>query len=86
MKLIIESQTEQVDFELVALGVNLALDETCAALMVDFNKKKGLKYLIKRAFKFRDALVMKMIRNISKHDSLKENFLVIKSINHAAKG
>ena len=76
MKLIIESQNEQVDFELIALGVNLALDASCASLMVDFNKKKGLKYLIKRAFKFNDTLIMKMVRNISRHDSLKKLFLV----------
>jgi hypothetical protein len=76
MKLIIESQTEQVDFELIALGVNLAMDEACATLMVNFSKKKGLKYLIKRAFKFNDSLVMKMVRNISRHESLKQNFLV----------
>jgi hypothetical protein len=76
MKLIVDSPGEQVDLELIALAINLALDSNCAMLMVNFSKKKGLKYLMKRAFKFRDSLVMKMIRNISQHDQVKQAFCV----------
>lgn len=76
MKMIIESPGNQVDLELVALGINLALNSKCAVQMVEYSKKKGLRYLVKRAFKFRDALVMKMIRNISQHDETKKYFLV----------
>lgn len=74
--MIVEAQGEQVDLELIALAINLALDNSCAALMVNYSKKKGLKYLMKRAFKFKDSLVMKMIRNISQHDQTKQMFCV----------
>ena len=74
--MIIESPGEQVDLELIALAINLALDSSCALLMVNYSKKKGLKYLMKRAFRFKDSLVMKMIRNISQHDQVKQTFCV----------
>lgn len=76
MKMIIESPNEQIDLELVALGVNLALNSKCAIQMIEYNKKKGLKLLVKRAFKFKDSLVMKMVRNISQHDEVKKYFCV----------
>ena len=76
MKMIIESPNEQIDLELVALGVNLALNNKCAIQMIEYNKKKGLKLLVKRAFKFKDSLVMKMVRNISQHDDVKKYFCV----------
>jgi len=74
MKWIIESTSEQIDLELIALAVNLALNNKCAVQMMEYSKKKGLKYLIKRAFKFKDSLVMKMVRNISQHDEVKKYF------------
>lgn len=77
MKAIIESENDQVDLEIIALGINLALNNKCAVKMFEYSKKKGLKYLIKRAFKFKDPLVMKMVRNMSQHDEIKKNFCVI---------
>jgi hypothetical protein len=74
--MIIESPNEQVNLELVALGINLALNNKCATQMIEYSKKKGLKLLIKRAFKFKDALIMKMIRNISQHEETKVHFCV----------
>lgn len=74
MKMIVESPTEQVDLEVIALGINLALDSKCAVQMIEYSKKKGLKFLIKRAFKFKDSLIMKMVRNISQHDEVKKYF------------
>jgi hypothetical protein len=74
MKMILDSPGEQVDLELAALGVNLALNNKCAKQIVEYNKKKGLKFLIKRAFKFKDAMVMKMVRNLSQHDEVKQYF------------
>lgn len=79
MKSIVECQNEQVDLELIALGINLALNNKCAVQMAEFNKKKGVRLLIKRAFKFKDSLVMKMIRNMSQHDEIKDQFCVIKT-------
>jgi hypothetical protein len=74
MKGTIDCASEQVDLELVALGINLALDKKCAQQMVEYSKKKGLRMLIKRAFKFKDSLVMKMVRNISQHEEVKKHF------------
>ena len=76
MRGLIEAPGEQVDLEVVALGINLALDGKCAMQMVEFNKKKGLKLLIRRAFKTKDSLLMKMIRNISQNDEVKKYFTV----------
>ena len=72
--MIIESTNEQIDLELIALAVNLALNSKCAVQMIEYSRKKGLKYLIKRAFKLKDSLVMKMVRNISQHDEVKKYF------------
>ena len=76
MKMIIESPNEQIDLELISLGINLALNNKCALQMIEYSKKKGLKFLIKRAFKLKDSLIMKMIRNISQHDEVKKYFCV----------
>lgn len=76
MKAILEAEGEQVDLEVIALGINLALNSKCAVKMFEYSKKKGLRYLVKRAFKFKDPLVMKMIRNMSQHDELKKQFCV----------
>ena len=74
--MIIESPNEQIDLELISLGINLALNNKCALQMIEYSKKKGLKFLIKRAFKLKDSLIMKMIRNISQHDEVKKYFCV----------
>ncbi|KYM82410.1 Kinesin-associated protein 3 [Atta colombica] len=66
------SEDEHVRSELIALGINLAINNKNAQLMVENNH---LQDLIKIAFRNQDALVMKMIRNISQHNSIKENFV-----------
>lgn len=71
--MILNSEDEHVRSELIALGINLAINNKNAQLMVENNRLQGL---IKIAFRNQDALVMKMIRNISQHDSTKENFVV----------
>ncbi|XP_071575689.1 kinesin-associated protein 3 isoform X2 [Temnothorax nylanderi] len=70
--MILNSEDEHVRSELIALGINLAINNKNAQLMVENNRLQGL---IKIAFRNQDALVMKMIRNISQHDSTKENFV-----------
>lgn len=62
-----------IKHELIALGINLAINNKNAQLMVENNRLQGL---IKTAFRNQDALIMKMIRNISQHDSTKEIFIV----------
>jgi len=71
--MILNSEDEHVRSELIALGINLAINNKNAQLMVENNRLQGL---IKIAFRNQDALIMKMIRNISQHDSTKENFVV----------
>ncbi|XP_011705849.1 PREDICTED: kinesin-associated protein 3 isoform X2 [Wasmannia auropunctata] len=70
--MILNSEDEHVRSELIALGINLAINNKNAQLMVENNRLQGL---IKIAFRNQDALVMKMIRNISQHESTKENFV-----------
>lgn len=75
MKLILESQEDWVQQELVSVGINLSCDEQNVKLMV---KGPGLKLLMKRALQTQDALLMKMIKNISQHKDkeIKKLFLV----------
>lgn len=60
------------DADLIALGVNLALNKKNAQGMCENNR---LANLIERAFKYQDALMMKMVRNISSHEALKRCFI-----------
>lgn len=71
--MILNSEDDQPKLELIALGINLAINSKNAQLMVENNRLQGL---IKKAFRTQDPLIMKMIRNISQHDSTKENFVV----------
>lgn len=67
------SRKSEADLDLIALGVNLALNKRNAQLMVENSR---LHSLMARAFKNQDTLLMKMIRNISQHDPLKIHFVV----------
>ena len=55
----------QVSLEVMALGINLAANKRNAQLICEGH---GLRVLMQRAFHYQDALVMKMIRNISQHE------------------
>ena len=63
---------QKSDADMIALGINLALNKKNAAIMIENNR---LHSLMSRAFKYQDILMMKMIRNISTHDTLKRNFV-----------
>ena len=77
MKLILECKSERVDIELVALCINLASNKRNAQLICEGN---GLRLLMRRALKYKDPLLMKMIRNISQHDgTTKKDFMVCTS-------
>ncbi|XP_078603734.1 kinesin-associated protein 3-like isoform X3 [Branchiostoma floridae x Branchiostoma japonicum] len=73
MKMVLECPDKQVDLELVALCINLAINKRNAQLVCEGS---GLKLLMKRAFKTKDPLLMKMIRNISQHDGPTKNMFV----------
>ena len=81
MKLIIDCKEESLEPEVIALAVNLALNPGCAEQLCDYKHGKGLKLLLKRAYKYKDPLLMKMIRNISSHASpdIKNQFTVRRS-------
>ncbi|XP_053806438.1 kinesin-associated protein 3 isoform X5 [Vidua macroura] len=65
MKMLFECPDERVDLELISFCINLAANKRNVQLICEGN---GLKMLMKRALKFKDPLLMKMIRNISQHD------------------
>ena len=45
--------------------------------MCNWEGEKALKYLVKRAFKFKDCLLLKMLRNMSQHSgSTRDKFIV----------
>jgi Kinesin-associated protein (KAP) len=64
---------QKSELDLVGLGINLALNKGNAQLMVENNR---LHSMMARAFKFQDALLMKMIRNIAQHEALRSHFIV----------
>jgi hypothetical protein len=76
MKLLLESP-EKTDIELLSLCINLSANKRNAQIVCE---GQGLKMLMKRAFKFRDPLLMKMLRNISQHDGPTKNLFVVSSI------
>ncbi len=65
MKLLLNAPDDQPEIEVLSLCINLAGNKRCAQLICEGN---GLKLLMKRAFKHRDPLLMKMNRNLSQHD------------------
>jgi hypothetical protein len=76
MKMLLETKGERLPLELVALAVNLAANKRNAQLICEGS---GLRLLMKRAFKFKDPLLLKMARNISQHEGpTKEQFVVSK--------
>ena len=76
--MILERKTERVDIELIALCINLASNKRNAQLICEGN---GLRLLMRRALKYKDPLLMKMIRNISQHEgTTKKDFMVFNSI------
>jgi len=73
MKMILECTADRVEIELIALAINLAANKRNAQLICEGS---GLRLLMRRALKFKDPLLMKMIRNISQHDGpVKREFI-----------
>ncbi|KAJ9577205.1 hypothetical protein L9F63_006179, partial [Diploptera punctata] len=73
MKMLLEGPEDDVNLELIALCINLAINKRNAQIMVENNR---LQSLMARAFRNQDSLTMKMIRNIAMHESTKQNFIV----------
>uniref|UniRef100_A0A2M4A7L9 Putative kinesin associated protein kap n=1 Tax=Anopheles triannulatus TaxID=58253 RepID=A0A2M4A7L9_9DIPT len=70
--LLLLNLNQRSDPDLIALGINLALNRRNAAMMIENNR---LHNLMSRAFKCQDTMIMKMIRNISVHDTLRMHFV-----------
>jgi len=70
-------QQQQPDVEVLALCINLAANARCAQLICE---GAGLKFLMKRAFKNKDAMLMKMIRNISMHDGPTKALFIVRHL------
>ncbi|XP_077308725.1 kinesin-associated protein 3 isoform X1 [Lithobates pipiens] len=73
MKMLFECSDERIDLELISFCINLAANKRNAQLICEAN---GLKMLMKKALKFKDPLLMKMIRNISQHDGPTKNLFI----------
>ena len=72
--MLLDTKEEGPDIEVVALCINLSSNKRCAQLICENN---GLRFLMKRAFKYKDGLVMKMIRNISMHDGPSKTMFIV---------
>ena len=62
--LVVQFPEEKVGEELIGLAINLSTNPRNAEIMSDGNQLENLLY---RALKYRDELLMKLVRNISKH-------------------
>ena len=72
--MMMECPGDRIDLELIALCINLAANKRNAQIICE---GPGLKLLMRRAFKFKDPFLLKMIRNISQHDGpTKKQFIV----------
>lgn len=71
--MLILNLSQRSNFDLTALCINLALNKRNAQIMVDNNR---LHSLMSRGFKYQDTLIMKLVRNISYHESLRIHFIV----------
>jgi len=49
-------------------------------MMCEWEGGKALKYLVKRAFKYKDGLLLKMLRNISQHTGPTRDMFIVSII------
>ncbi|XP_076806498.1 kinesin-associated protein 3-like isoform X2 [Clavelina lepadiformis] len=56
-----------VSIEVAALCINIATNKRNTQIICEWGDGKGIKFLVRRAFKFKDPLILKMIRNMSQH-------------------
>ncbi|XP_057335526.1 kinesin-associated protein 3 [Microplitis mediator] len=70
--MILEVDDDRFKRELVAVGINLSINYKNSLMMIGNNRLQGL---IRKAFRNQDSLLMKLIRNISQHDGLKDYFV-----------
>lgn len=61
------------DLECAAVLINLSRDWTAAQMI---GEPRGVRMIMKRALRYRDGLLMKLIRNISEFEQLRLQFVV----------
>lgn len=69
---IILNLNSKVDLDMIALCINLSLNRRNAQIMVEGSR---LHNLMERALKYQDSLLMKLLRNLAQHESLRQHFL-----------
>lgn len=62
MRMILENKDGNLPPELVCLGINFAANARCAQIICE---GKGLHFILKKALKTQDSLLIKMVRNLS---------------------
>ncbi|KAK9510832.1 hypothetical protein O3M35_005532 [Rhynocoris fuscipes] len=73
IKMLISHDPKSDDYlTLVALSMNVALNQRCAETMCD---NGNLEHLKQRALAYQDPYLMKVLRNLSTHESTKKYFL-----------
>ncbi|KAI9145980.1 kinesin-associated protein-domain-containing protein [Paraphysoderma sedebokerense] len=65
LKMLLEDRNEKVSKELAALAVNLCTNVHNAEVLCD---DMGFKFLMKRALKHRDSLLLKILKTIATHE------------------
>ncbi|XP_063245126.1 kinesin-associated protein 3 isoform X2 [Bacillus rossius redtenbacheri] len=72
MRMLLKCPEDEVNLELLALCINLAVNKRNAQMMMENSQLRGL---MERAFRNQDSLIMKMIRNVAQHDCTKNSFV-----------
>ncbi|KAJ3133546.1 hypothetical protein HK101_004446, partial [Irineochytrium annulatum] len=65
IKMILEYKGDRVNVELMALAINIATDPHASHQICS---DSALKFLVRRALKMRDTLILKMLRNVASHE------------------
>ncbi len=79
MRSILSNPEPQSDLECVAVIINLACDWTAARMI---GEPRGIRMIFKRALKYRESLLMKLLRNLSEFEGLKLTFVVRRKLIH----
>lgn len=76
VNMILEAPSGPIKPELAALAINIASRKNNTQAICEMGKGSALKHLVKRVFKCKDGLLLKMIRNMSQHDGPTKSLFV----------
>jgi hypothetical protein len=66
LRFIFESKQEAIPLDVGALMINLSTHKLCASVMCE---ESGLKFIVKKALKTNDVLLLKLLRNLASHQA-----------------